>query len=120
MVVFFVCLALCKLLFLQETVDVARSDSQTNNSAQESYHLLSNGLLKQSERPTNSELCEHALSDTLNSETFFELRGLLLKNFGDVNVNRALNVDGISSKLKNGAYEISPMLYLKDIQQVFS
>ncbi|KAI7740711.1 hypothetical protein M8C21_023522, partial [Ambrosia artemisiifolia] len=100
--------------------NVERGDNQTHNSAQEPSHVLSSGLFKQSEGPTNSELCGRALSDTLNSEKFSELRGLLLKNFGVVDVNRVSNVDAINSKLKNGAYETSPMLYLKDIQQVWT
>ncbi|KAJ0753443.1 putative [histone H3]-lysine(4) N-trimethyltransferase chromatin regulator PHD family [Helianthus annuus] len=100
--------------------NVERSNNQTDNTAQEPSHFPSSGSLKQPEGSTNSELCAHALSDTLNSEKFSDLRSLFLKNFGVVNVNRVTNVDAIKSKLKNGAYETSPMLYLKDILQVWA
>ncbi|XP_076913340.1 PHD finger protein EHD3-like [Bidens hawaiensis] len=99
---------------------VERSDNQTNNASQEPSHVPSSGVLKRPEGSKNSELCERALFDTLNSDKYNELRRLLLKNFGVVNVNRVSNVESISSKLKNGAYETSPLLYLKDIQQVFT
>ncbi|KAK9067395.1 hypothetical protein SSX86_014723 [Deinandra increscens subsp. villosa] len=111
----------CKLFLLQRSVDnVEISDNQTHNSAQQPSHVFSSGLLQQSERSTDSELCWCALSATLNSDKFSELRSLFLKNFGVVSVNRVLNVDAISSKLNKGAYETSPMLYLKDIQQVWT
>ncbi|KAI3784606.1 hypothetical protein L1987_43708 [Smallanthus sonchifolius] len=103
---------------VKESVDnVEKSDNRTHDSAKKLALVLSSDLLKQSEGSTNSELCGRALSDTLNSEKFSELCGLLLKNFGVVNDNRVLDVDALSLKLKNGAYETSPMLYLNDIQQ---
>ncbi|KAL8251393.1 hypothetical protein R6Q59_035086 [Mikania micrantha] len=97
-----------------------RNDNQTHNTAQASSHVLSSGLLKQLEASTNSELWGRALSDILNSDTFSELCCLLFKKFGGVSVNRVVNVDAIRSKLKNGAYETSPMLYFRDIQQVWT
>ncbi|XP_076937903.1 PHD finger protein EHD3-like [Bidens hawaiensis] len=99
---------------------VERSDKQTHNTSQEPSHVPSSGVLERPEGSRNSELCERALFDTLNSDKYSELRRLLLKNFGVVNVNRVTNVDSISSKLKSGAYETSPFLYLKDIQQVYT
>ncbi|KAI3761866.1 hypothetical protein L1987_52288 [Smallanthus sonchifolius] len=100
--------------------NVERSDNQTNGSTPELSGVMSCGLLKQSEGSTSSELCWRALSDILNSDKFYELRGLLLKNFGVDNVNRVLGIDAISLKMKNGAYETSPMPYLKDMQQVWT
>ena len=64
-------------------------------------------------------MCGCALSNIINSEKYSELFGLLLKNFGVVHANQVLDLNAISLKMNNGAYETSPMLYLKDIQQVF-
>ncbi|KAK1441249.1 hypothetical protein QVD17_07093 [Tagetes erecta] len=100
--------------------NIERNDNQSNGSAPKLSEVMSCRLLKESERSTSSELCRDALSDILNSDTFSELCGLLLKNFGVVNINQVLNIDAISSKMQNGAYETSPMLYLKDIQQVWT
>ncbi|KAF5765887.1 putative histone-lysine N-methyltransferase chromatin regulator PHD family [Helianthus annuus] len=100
--------------------NVERSDNQTNSSAPEPSRDMSCGLSKQSEGSTHSELCFGALSDILNSDKFSQVCGLLLKNFGVVNVNQVLNIDAISSKMKNGAYETSPVLCVKDIQQVWT
>lgn len=110
----------CSSLIKGSLDSVERSENKTHNSAKENSHATSTVLLKQSEGSTISELCGHAFSDILNSDKFSELCGLLLKDFGVVDVNRVLDVNAIKLKMKNGAYETSPMLYLKDIQQVWT
>ncbi|XP_071711203.1 PHD finger protein EHD3-like isoform X2 [Rutidosis leptorrhynchoides] len=79
----------------------------------------SSGLVKHPEGSTISDLCRQSFTGILNSDKFSDLCGLLINNFGTVNVNRILDVEAIHSKMKNGAYETSPMLYLKDTQQVW-
>ncbi|CAH1421812.1 unnamed protein product [Lactuca virosa] len=100
--------------------NVERSDNQTHGSAKELPLAISGRLLNQPEGPTISKLYELAFSDILMSEKFSELRGLLLKNFGVVDVNQILDLDAIKMKIKNGAYESSPMLYHNDIRQVWT
>ncbi|KAD6796092.1 hypothetical protein R6Q59_020020 [Mikania micrantha] len=110
----------CMSVIKKALDNVKRGDNQTNNSAPELSHVMTSGLLKQSDDCTSSELCCSALSDILNSEKFSELCGLLRKNFGVVNVNQVLDIDAISLKINNGVYETSPIIYLKDIQQVWT
>ncbi|KAK9070141.1 hypothetical protein SSX86_010541 [Deinandra increscens subsp. villosa] len=95
-------------------------DNQTTSSAQQLPHVMSCGLLKQSEGSTSSEYCWDALSDIQNSDEFSELSGLLVKNLCVVNVNEVFGIDTISLKIKNGVYETSPTLYVKDIQQAWT
>ncbi|XP_076920801.1 PHD finger protein EHD3-like [Bidens hawaiensis] len=110
----------CMSVIKKSIDNVERSDSQPNRSAPEPSHVMLCGWLKQSEGSTSSELCSDALSNILNSDKFSELCGLLLKNLGVANVKQVLDIDAISSMIKNGAYETSPLLYLKDIQQVWT
>lgn len=99
---------------LKESLDSAeRSDDNTHSSAKEHSH-------RESEGSTISELCGRAFSDIINSDKYSELSGLLLKNFGVVNANQVLDLNAINLKMNNGAYETSPMLYLKDIQRVWT
>ncbi|XP_076955262.1 PHD finger protein EHD3-like [Bidens hawaiensis] len=110
----------CMPVIKKSLDNVERSDNQPNSSATEPSHVTLCGWLKQSEGSTSSELCSGVLLNILNSDKFSELCGLLLKNFGVANVKQVLDIDAISSKIKNGAYETSPLLYLKDIQQVWT
>ncbi|GJU17307.1 PHD finger protein EHD3, partial [Tanacetum coccineum] len=95
----------------EESLDSAeRSDDNTHSSAKEPSP-------RQSEGSSISELCGRAFSDILKSDKYSELCGLLLKNFGVVNANQVLDLNAMNLKMNNGAYETSPMLYLKDIQR---
>ncbi|KVG94851.1 PHD finger protein EHD3 [Cynara cardunculus var. scolymus] len=106
---------------VKEPLDgVEKSDNQTHNCATELSHFMSSGLLNQSESSTISGLCGRAFFDILMSDKFSELCALLLKNFDGVNVNGILDVNAINMRMKTGAYESLPMLYLKDVQQVWT
>ncbi|GJT47591.1 hypothetical protein Tco_0973748, partial [Tanacetum coccineum] len=94
-------------LVLKESLDSAkRSDDNTHSSVKEPSP-------RQSECSSISELCGRAFSDILKSDKYSELCGLLLKNFGVVNANQVLDLNAVNLKMNNGAYETSPMLYLK-------
>ncbi|GJW38144.1 hypothetical protein Tco_0063989 [Tanacetum coccineum] len=94
-------------LGLEESLDSAkRSDDNTHSSVKEPSP-------RQSECSSISELCGRAFSDILKSDKYSELCGLLLKNFGVVNANQVLDLNAVNLKMNNGAYETSPMLYLK-------
>lgn len=82
--------------------------------------VLSNGLLNESNHHTNTELCKHVFFNILISEKFTELCNLLFRSFHGVKVDRVLDVSLINSRMKEGAYESSPMLFHSDIQQVWT
>ncbi|GKB52314.1 hypothetical protein Tco_0903067 [Tanacetum coccineum] len=99
------------VLKVKRLLSAERSDDNTHSFAKEPSH-------RQSEGSTINELCERAFSDILRSDEYSKLSGLLLKNFGVVNANQVLDLNAINLKMNNGAYETSPMLYLKDIQRI--
>ncbi|XP_071731254.1 PHD finger protein EHD3-like [Rutidosis leptorrhynchoides] len=112
--------SVCTSVMKESFDSVEASENQTLNSAKEHTRVVCSESIKQSEASTISELCGHAFTDVLNSDKFSELCDLLFRNFGVVNTNRILDVKAIHSKMKNGVYETSPILYLKDIQQVWT
>lgn len=91
----------------------------TQIAAKRHVDLMPNGSVAQSYYHNNTELCKCAFSDILMSENFTELCNLLLQNFDGVKVDRIFDVSTIDSRMKEGAYEDSPMLFDSDIQQVY-
>ncbi|KAM7507797.1 hypothetical protein LguiA_018250 [Lonicera macranthoides] len=91
----------------------------TQIAAKRHVGLMPNGSVGQSYYRNNTELCKRAFSDILMSENFTELCNLLLQNFDGVKVDCVFDVSTIDSRMKEGAYEGSPMLFHSDIQRVY-
>lgn len=67
---------------------------------------------------TKTEFCKRALFSVLTSAKFAELCDLLLGNFQGLKASSLFDINTIQSRVKEGAYESSPMLFHHDIQQV--
>ncbi|XAR49600.1 hypothetical protein NMG60_11032853 [Bertholletia excelsa] len=78
---------------------------------------MSNGLLSES-NTTNSDLCRRAFFDLVMSENFAQLCRLLVQNFQGIKVDSLLELSLANSRMKEGAYERSPMLFHSDMQRV--
>ncbi|KAL5559699.1 hypothetical protein UlMin_035910 [Ulmus minor] len=97
-----------------------------------STKCLSNGFQKETsghvdfasngdhvEHCTVSELCQHAFHNVLVSEKFSSLCKLVSDHFEGTKTNSFLDFSHIDSRMKEGIYETSPMLFVADIQQVW-
>ncbi|KAK9270793.1 hypothetical protein L1049_026378 [Liquidambar formosana] len=82
--------------------------------------VTSNGSLNELNRHTITELCQRAFFDIIVSEKFAALCKLLFENFPGVKVDRFFDYNRINTKMEEGAYEHSPVLFSSDIQEVWS
>ncbi|XP_052190233.1 PHD finger protein EHD3 isoform X2 [Diospyros lotus] len=90
----------------------------TYSSSKEDADVTSNGPLNKS-NSTTSDLCRRAFFDVVMSEKFAQLCGLLLQNFQGIKVDSFLGINLMNSRMKEGAYERSPMLFQSDMQQLW-
>ena len=79
--------------------------------------VVSNGRLDSLNQHSASEMCRRACFDILLSEKFTLLCKLFLENFQGTKIDRFLDFTNIISRMKDGVYDQSPMLFLSDIQQ---
>ncbi|CAA2981764.1 PHD finger EHD3 isoform X1 [Olea europaea subsp. europaea] len=75
--------------------------------------------VNESNHCTGTELCRCMFSDIIMSEKFAQLCSLLLENFHGLKADKLLDLSLINSKMEEGAYESSPVLFYSDIQQVW-
>ncbi|OMO51433.1 Zinc finger, PHD-type [Corchorus olitorius] len=80
--------------------------------------VTSNGSLKENSQ-TTTEMCQRVFFDVITSEKFTSLCKLLFDNFQGIKVDSLFNLGLINSRMKNGIYEHSPMLFSSDIQRVW-
>lgn len=80
--------------------------------------VISDGPLHRSDRRTNTDMCQRAFLEIITSEKFTLLCKVLLGNFQGIKVDRVFNLSAINSRMKQGAYENSPMQFMADVQQV--
>ncbi|XP_057973570.1 PHD finger protein EHD3 isoform X2 [Malania oleifera] len=81
--------------------------------------VTSNGTLDEANCRSFTERCERALFSVIESEQFSSLCKLLVENFQGIKVDSFFDFRLINSRIKEGAYEDSPMLFSSDIQQVW-
>lgn len=81
---------------------------------------ISNGSRNKSSLSTNTDLCKCALFNVLTSAKFAAFCDLLIGNFQGLKVSSLFDISTIQSRVKEGAYESSPLLFHYDIQQVWS
>ncbi|KAL2467804.1 PHD finger protein EHD3-like [Forsythia ovata] len=94
-----------------------RDDIQ--NAALGSVGKTSSGSVNESNHCTGTELCRCMFFDIIMSEKFAQLCSLLLENFQGLKADKLLDLSLINSRMKEGAYESSPVLFYSDIQQVW-
>lgn len=87
-----------------------------HKEASEHLGVKLNGNLDTSKH-TMTASCKRAFLDTLISEEFASLCKILFNNFQGIKDN-VFDFGLINSRMKDGAYESSPILFLSDLQQV--
>ena len=80
--------------------------------------VISNGSFKESNPQTTTEICQRVFFDVIISEKFTSLCKILFDNFQGIRLDSLFHLNLINSRMKDGVYEHSPMLFLSDIQQV--
>ncbi|XP_024027341.1 uncharacterized protein LOC112093355 isoform X3 [Morus notabilis] len=81
--------------------------------------VLSNGNLDSLSHDTVTDVCRHVFLNILLSENFASLCKLLLDNFQGIKIDSFFDLNLINSRVKDGVYDNSPVLFLTDIQQVW-
>lgn len=93
-------------------------NDRTHKSAKVSLSVTCNGSSCKSSC-SNTDLCGRVFHDIVMSEKFTQLCDLLWKNFEGVKVDSLQDIHRINLKMKEGAYEKSPMLFHSDMQKVW-
>ncbi|XWS15187.1 hypothetical protein CRYUN_Cryun35bG0072800 [Craigia yunnanensis] len=81
--------------------------------------VISNGSFKESNPQTTTEICQHVFFDVIISEKFTSLCKILFDNFQGIKLDSIFHLNLINSRMKDGVYEHSPMLFSSDIQRVW-
>ncbi|KAL6504526.1 hypothetical protein OROGR_026449 [Orobanche gracilis] len=89
-------------------------------AAEGNVGMTSDGSVDESKHCTFTELCEHTFSDIIMSEKFEQLCSLLHDNFQGLKLDKIFNLKQINSRMKENAYESSPLLFQTDIQDVWT
>ncbi|CAK7346898.1 unnamed protein product [Dovyalis caffra] len=96
---------------------MGRMANGTHSTAKGHVGILSNGVLDETHHHSVTELCQHAFLDILMSEKFTSLCKLLFENFQGMKTDSVLSLSFIDRRMKEGAYDHSPMLFCEDIEQ---
>ncbi|KAK8646951.1 hypothetical protein V6N13_120715 [Hibiscus sabdariffa] len=96
-----------------------QSTSGTRHTAEGMEDVISNGSCKESNPQTTTEMCHRVFFDVLISEKFTSLCKLLIDHFQGIKLDNLFHLSLINSRMKDGVYERSPMLFSSDIQQVW-
>ena len=95
-----------------------RIPNGTKHTAEGLEGVISNGSFKKSNPQTATDMCQRVFFDVIISEKFTSLCKLLFDNFQGIKLDSLFHLSLINSRMKDGVYEHSPMLFLSDIQQV--
>lgn len=100
--------------------DLACTESMSNTVQMASHRgngVVSNGSLENSNRCNINESCRRAFFSIIDSQKFVSLCKLLSENFRGIKADNVFDFSLVNSRIKEGAYENSPMLFLSDVQQ---
>ncbi|XP_027094712.1 PHD finger protein EHD3-like isoform X2 [Coffea arabica] len=85
---------------------------------------IEGAILDSSINETNNwivtERCKRTFSDVIMSEKFALLCNMLLENFQGMKADKLFDISLMNSRIKEGAYEKSPVLFFLDIQQIWT
>lgn len=105
---------------LQEIVRLGeKMHSGAYNASNDHVGVPSNGSTNESSSSSDTDMWKNALFSVLISTKFAELCDLLCGNFHGMNISSLFNLGLINSRINEGAYKTSPMLFHSDIQQVY-
>ena len=79
--------------------------------------IISSGYINESDHYTITGKCQQAFLNVLISDKFSTLCKLIFENFQGIKAD-LFDLSTINTRMKEGAYERSPMLFSSDIQQV--
>lgn len=88
--------------------------------SQNGAKAVSNGSVDEPKRYTVTEICQQMFLDVVKSEKFAQLCDVLFKNFEGMKVDKFFDVSHIHSRMKDGSYEGSSLLFQTDIQQMWT
>ncbi|XWS25070.1 hypothetical protein CRYUN_Cryun27aG0039500 [Craigia yunnanensis] len=91
----------------------------TKHTAMGMEGVISNGSFKESNPQTTTDMCQRVFFDVIISEKFTSLCKLLFDNFQGNKLDSLFHLSLINSRMKDGVYEHSPMLFSSDIQRVW-
>lgn len=107
--------------------DWSKTTSQTEtlldgiqNAAKCNVGLTSSGSVNEPKSTTFTERCSCAFSDIIMSEQFAQLCSLLLENFEGMSADKLLDLNHINIRMKEKAYENSPLLFQSDILEIWA
>ncbi|KAI3464573.1 hypothetical protein Pfo_021236 [Paulownia fortunei] len=88
------------------------------NAVKGSLGIMSSGSIHESNHDTVTEVCRCTFFDVIMSEKFAQLCSLLLEN--GMKADKLFDLSHINSRMKEKAYESSPLLFHSDIQQIWT
>ena len=100
--------------------DLARTGSVSSTVQMASHRengVVSNGSLENPDRCSVNESCWRAFLSIIDSQKFISLCKLLSENFRGIKADNVFDFSLVNSRIKEGAYENSPTLFLSDVQQ---
>ncbi|KAL8459428.1 hypothetical protein ACS0TY_036787 [Phlomoides rotata] len=89
------------------------------SSAKCNVGMTSSGSVNESNDSTFTELCRCTFFDIIMSEKFAQLCSLLLENFEGMRAEKLFDLNHINTRMKEKAYEKSPLLFQADIQKIW-
>ena len=118
------------ILCLQESVHSCEDGKKCSSPSGRLHDRIQNAcngiegaILDSSINETNNwivtERCKRTFSDVIMSEKFALLCNMLLENFQGMKADKLFDISLMNSRIKEGAYEKSPVLFFLDIQQVY-
>lgn len=79
-----------------------------------------NGSVDEPKCHTVTELCQHMFLAIVKSEKFAQLCHVLFENFEGMKADKFFDISRIHSRMKDGSYEGSSLLFHSDIQQMWT
>lgn len=78
------------------------------------------GSVDEPKSRTVTEFCQHMFLDIVKSEKFAQLCHVLFENFEGMKADKFFDISRIHSRMKDGSYEGSSLLFHSDIQQMWT
>lgn len=110
--------AWCIELMLTSNLQESPQFAEGIHSSKDNVGVILYGSRNISSPSTNTDCCKRALFNVLTSAKFAELCDLLFGNFQGIKMSSLFDINMLESRVKEGAYESSPLLFHHDIQQV--
>ncbi|KAL0314369.1 UNVERIFIED_CONTAM: PHD finger protein EHD3 [Sesamum angustifolium] len=100
------------------TLETGSVRNGLQNAAKDSVGMAYSGSVNESDSDTFTEICRSTFFDVIMSERFAQLCSLLLEN--GMHADKLFDMRHINSRMKEKAYENSPLLFHSDIQQIWT